>query len=97
MNTRDRDGLAARIRQIRGRADTADGPRRRDAPNPDPARVDALEERIAHLEQLVQGFQDSVHREAERQSKLIVELQAQIQPAAMGAALSRDARDRRLE
>jgi hypothetical protein len=97
VSTRDREGLAARIRQIRGRADTGDGPRRRDSPNPESARVDALEERMAHLERLVEGLQDSVHRESERQSKLIAELQAQIQPGAMGAALSRDARDRRLD
>jgi hypothetical protein len=45
----------------------------------------------------VEGLQDSVHRESERQSKLIAELQAQIQPAAMGEALNRDARDRGLE
>jgi hypothetical protein len=63
----------------------------------DPARVDALEARVAHLELLVEGLQDSVHRESERRGRLIAELQAQIRPAAMGAALSKDARDRRLQ
>ncbi|HZO79440.1 MAG TPA: hypothetical protein VFB39_15470 [Solirubrobacteraceae bacterium] len=56
----------------------------------------ALEARVAHLEQLVEGLQDSVHRETERHGKLIAELQAQIQPGAMGAALAEDARDRGL-
>jgi hypothetical protein len=37
-----------------------------------------------------------VHRESERHAKLIAELQDQIQPAAMGAALAEDARSRGL-
>lgn len=93
----EREGLVARIRHIRRVAATAEGPRGRASAAPDPARFQALEERMTHLEQLVEGLQDSVHREAERQSKMIAELQAQIQPAAMGAALSQDARDRGLE
>jgi hypothetical protein len=55
-----------------------------------------LEARIAHLEQLVEGLQDSVHRETQRQGKLIAELQAQVHPEAMSAALSKDARERGL-
>jgi hypothetical protein len=45
---------------------------------------------------LLEGFQDSVHRESRRQDKRIAELETQIQPAALGEALSRDARDRGL-
>ena len=37
-----------------------------------------------------------MHRESERQGKLIAELQAQIQPGTMGAALAKDARNRGL-
>jgi hypothetical protein len=59
-------------------------------------RVGALEARIAHLERLVEGLQDSVHRESERHAKLIAELQGQIQPGAMGAALAEDVRSRGL-
>jgi hypothetical protein len=59
-------------------------------------RLDQLEVRIGHLEKLVEGFQDSVHSETERQGKLIAELQAQIHPEAMSAALSKDARARGL-
>ena len=58
--------------------------------------IRALEARVAHLERLVEGLQDSVHRESDRQAKLIAQIEAQIQPAAMGAALSKDARDRGL-
>ena len=58
--------------------------------------VDALEARIVHLERLVEGLQDSVYRESERHGKLIAELQAQIEPGAMGAALAEDARSRGL-
>ena len=48
------------------------------------------------LEKLIEGLQDSVHRESERQGRLIAELQEQVEPGAMGAALSRDARERGL-
>jgi hypothetical protein len=51
---------------------------------------------MAHLERLVEGLQDSVHRESERQGKMIAELEAQIQPSAISAALSKDARERGL-
>ncbi len=101
--TGEREGLIARIRQLRvGSAAAASPSVRRstanvkDAPAQRDDRVDALEARIAHLEQLVEGLQDSVHRESERQSKRIAELQAQIQPGAMGAALAEDARSRGL-
>ena len=100
----EREGLIARIRQLR-RAAPAPGPTRGPASGPMPgpastdwdrARIDSLEERITHLEQLVEGLQDSVHRESLRQSKRIAELEAQIQPAALGSALSKDARSRGL-
>ena len=58
--------------------------------------IKPLEARIAHLERLVEGLQDSVHRESERHERLIAELQAQIKPDAMGAALAKDARRRGL-
>ena len=59
-------------------------------------RLVVLEERIAHLEQLLEGLQDSVYRESERQGKRLTELETQIQPAALGEALSKDARERGL-
>ena len=93
---REREGLIARIRQIRQAPATAQDRTATTTAQPDPARMDALEKRISHLERLVEGLQDSVHRESERHATLIAELQAQVQPAAMGAALSKDARDRGL-
>lgn len=88
--------MIARIRQIRRVAPSAEKPRATSAAEPSAAAVNALQERVAHLERLVEGLQDSVHRESERHDKLIAELQAQVQPAAMGAALSKNARDRGL-
>jgi hypothetical protein len=60
------------------------------------ARVQALQARIADLEKLVQGLQDAVYRETQRQNKRIEELEARIQPASLAAALSQDARERGL-
>ena len=96
------EGLIARIRQLGRPGASAEASARR--PTVDPQddrgtldeRLDAVEARIAHLERLVEGLQDSVHRESERHSKLIAELQGQIQPGAMGAALAKDARSRGL-
>lgn len=94
---REREGLIARIRQVRRLARPADAPARQSTVEPQDDRMQALEARVAHLEQLVQGLQDSVHRESERHGKLIAELQGQIQPGAMGSALAEDARSRGLE
>jgi hypothetical protein len=94
---RERERLIARIRQIRRVAAAPVQPLASAPISEDAARVDALEARLGHLEQMVEGLQDSVHREAERHDRLIAELQAQIRPAALGAALSKDARDRGLE
>ena len=99
---REHEGLIARIRQLGRSGASADGSAQRstvdpqDGPDTRDDRVDALEARMAHLERLVEGLQDSVHRESERHAKLIAELQDQIQPGAMGAALAEDARSRGL-
>jgi len=58
--------------------------------------VAELRSRVAHLEQLVQGLQDSVHRGSERQDKRLSEIERQIDPATLAAALSKDARIRGL-
>jgi hypothetical protein len=95
MTEGDREGPIARIRQVRRLG--AVGNRSKgaaEAPQSEPLR--ALEARVAHLERLLEGLQDSVHRESERHSRLIAELQKQVQPAAMGNALADDARHRGL-
>ncbi|HEY3771730.1 MAG TPA: hypothetical protein VGL69_01945 [Solirubrobacteraceae bacterium] len=95
MTTEDRDGLIARIRQVRRLAQIrSQAPARASAVPAD--RMGALETRMAHLEQMVEGLQDSVYREAERQDKLIAEIQTQVEPGAMGAALADNARHRGL-
>jgi hypothetical protein len=61
-----------------------------------PGLLRSLEDRVAHLEALLEGLQDSVHRETTRQDRRIGELEARIEPAELGRALSRDARERGL-
>jgi hypothetical protein len=92
----ERDGLIARIRHVRRAAAAAEEPPRASTARPESDEIRALHTRMAHLEQLVEGLQDSVHRESERQGKLIAQLEAQIQPSVMGAALDKDARERGL-
>jgi hypothetical protein len=94
MTMREREGLIARIRQVRRQAEATAGPDSHTTPAPD--RPGALEARVAHLERQLEGLQDSVHRESERHERLIAELRAQVEPAAMGAALAEDARNRGL-
>lgn len=100
MTMRDREGLIARIRQMRRVPAAGDRPAgdRQDTRTGDPevGPLPALEARVAHLERLLEGLQDSVYRESERHAKLIADLQAQIEPSAMGAALAEDARNRGL-
>ena len=95
MKISDREGLIARIQQLRRPGPTRHRPTV-DTGEPDPDRLQALETRVAYLEQMLEGLQDSVHRESERHAKLIAELQGQIQPGTIGAALAEDARSRGL-
>ena len=94
--TGERERLGNRIRQARRVIKTNDAQPAAGAPGPDPTRVTALEERVAHLERLLEGLQDSVHREAERQGKRITELEVRTQPGPLGEALSKNARERGL-
>jgi predicted nucleic acid-binding Zn-ribbon protein len=63
---------------------------------PSDSQLAELQQRLTHLEALLQGLQDSVHRESKRLADRITELETRIQPAAMGKALSDDARKRGL-
>jgi hypothetical protein len=91
----EREGLIARIRQIRRTAEST-AAARKVARHDDATALQALQARVGRLEQLVEALQDSVHRESERQGKRITELEARIQPAALSVALSKDARERGL-
>lgn len=91
----ERERLIARVRQLRRVPSNAE--ERGKAATSDPGQdVQAFEARIVQLEQLVEGLQDSVHRESTRLSRRVAELEAQIHPAALGRALSEDARARGL-
>ena len=96
MSIREREGLVARIRQIRRTPERGGESSTAGSVVTEQDKVPALEARVEHLEQLVQGLQDSVHRESSRQAKRISELEARIEPSALGQALSKDARDRGL-
>ena len=96
MSSREHEGLLARVRQLRRLAVTSREVTAPTTKGREPEALQALEVRIAHLEQLLQGLQDSVHREFSRQSKRISALEARIQPAAITKALSDDARERGL-
>lgn len=93
---REREGLIARIRQIRRASAELDGPTPAPTSAPGLDDLQSLEVRVAHLEQVVQGLQDSVHRESTRLSKRLAEVEARIQPAVLGRAMSEDARKRGL-
>jgi hypothetical protein len=57
-------------------------------------RIKAVEQRLQHLEAMVEGLQDSVHREAVRREEQIGELQKSIEPSTIRRALNKDARER---
>jgi hypothetical protein len=67
---------------------------RKPARQPDDVR--SLEARLAHLEALVEGLQDAVHREAVRYDERMAELERSVQPDVLAKALSEDARRRGL-
>ena len=93
MSTPEREGLIARIRQFRRLPAASERPPRAAAADPRSNELRALETRLTHLEHLVQGLQDSVHRESERQSKRIGDLEQRIKPGELGKALSNHARE----
>jgi hypothetical protein len=111
MKKRELEGLVGRIRQTR-RANAAEGEAEAEAVasaagpvagrsaaaggGTDRDRIGGLEKRVAHLERLLEGFQDSVYRESERHAKMIADLQLQVEPGAMSASLAEDARNRGL-
>jgi uncharacterized coiled-coil protein SlyX len=70
--------------------------RRRRAPAVSAERLDSLEARVSHLENMLEGFQDSVHREISRMNLEMDELRERTEPAAIRRSLSDDARIRGL-
>lgn len=72
--------------------------RRRPPPPEDLSRhrMDALEGRVADLEDLVEGLQDAVHRDSVRRDERIARLERKVEPRELARALSDDARERGL-
>jgi predicted nucleic acid-binding Zn-ribbon protein len=62
----------------------------------DRRRLKRLEERVQHLEALVEGLQDAVHRDSVRHEERMSELERRTQPEALAKALSDDTRRRGL-
>jgi uncharacterized coiled-coil protein SlyX len=60
-------------------------------------RLDLLERRVSHLEELLEGLQDAVHRDSVRRDEQTALLQRQTAPNEMARALSEDARRRGLQ
>jgi hypothetical protein len=67
---------------------------RRGALQPEDLR--RLEQRLQHLEALVEGLQDAVHRDSTRHDERMAELERKTEPEALAKALSDDARRRGL-
>jgi hypothetical protein len=65
-------------------------------PGPQREELRRVEQRLDHLEALVQGLQDSVHRDSVRHEERMSELERKTEPDALAKALSNDARRRGL-
>ena len=71
--------------------------RRTSAQSPPPIeRIEALERRMRHLETMIEGLQDAVHREITRTNDQIDQLRRRTEPGELSRALSEDARHRGL-
>jgi uncharacterized coiled-coil protein SlyX len=60
----------------------------------DPVRT--LEERVTHLEAMIEGLQDAVHRDSRRTHDELDDLRRRMEPSEISRALSRDQRERGL-
>jgi predicted nucleic acid-binding Zn-ribbon protein len=81
--------MRERIRRLKGA-------RRPTMSADDRLRLEKLEQRLAHLEALVEGLQDAIHRDSIRHEERLSELEHKTQPDALAKALSDDARRRGL-
>jgi uncharacterized coiled-coil protein SlyX len=60
-------------------------------------RLIDLERRVSHLEELLEGLQDAVHRDSMRRDEETARIERRTVPSEMARALSEDARKRGLE
>ena len=59
-------------------------------------RIESLEARVTHLEAMIEGLQDAVHREAMRNKTKLEHMEKSIEPAELARRLSDHARQRGL-
>jgi uncharacterized coiled-coil protein SlyX len=59
-------------------------------------RLEALEARVAHLEGMIEGLQDAMHREITRMNSQIETLVKRTEPEEIARSLSQSARERGL-
>jgi uncharacterized protein YecA (UPF0149 family) len=83
--------LLDRVIQQRRRANTARASQAGEADQE--RRIGALEKRVEHLEALLEGLQDSVHREAARHDKEMKALEARTQTPEVARALGKYSRE----
>jgi predicted nucleic acid-binding Zn-ribbon protein len=75
------------VRRLRDRL-TRSAPARQDP------RLQRIEQRVEHLEALVEGLQDAVHRDSLRHEERMTEIERKTDPEILAKALSDDARRR---
>jgi vacuolar-type H+-ATPase subunit I/STV1 len=92
--TRVRGLLDRVIQQRRGAGRKAPAPERTEVDRD--RRIRELTERVEQLEALVEGLQDSIHRELTRHEKEIGSLGDKTQPAEMTRALGKYSQERGL-
>ena len=59
-------------------------------------RIASLEGRVADLEEMLEGLQDAVHRDAVRRDEQAARLERKLEPRELTRTLSNDARERGL-
>jgi predicted nucleic acid-binding Zn-ribbon protein len=69
---------------------------RQRTPDEDRRRLERVEQRLEHLETMVEGLQDAIHRDSIRHEERMSELERKTEPEAVAKALSEDARRRGL-
>lgn len=95
-------GIASRTDRLKAKLRVPSGKDRPSSPPPEAsARADGdgvaeLRDRLAHLEQVVEGLQDAIHRHSMRLDQEMHELRERTRPGQMARALSDDARKRGL-
>jgi hypothetical protein len=89
-------GLLRRVNALLRPAMRPTAPEPAQPASADEPGLEALRERVARLEAVVEGLQDALYRQAVREDERIEELRTRLEPEAIARALSDDARRRGL-